>query len=50
MMSQSFIKREETEEHKQSLKATIAKFNRNCYSKAAANQEMLRAMLAGTRR
>ena len=49
MMSQKHKKREETEEHKQSLKETIAKFNRNCYSKRANNQQMLREMLADSR-
>ena len=37
MMSQKHKRREETDLHKMSLKKTVEKFNRNCYSKRANN-------------
>lgn len=45
MMSQKHKKRVQTEEHKQALQKTVEKFNRNCYSKKAGNQQMLLEML-----
>ena len=45
MMERKDIKREQTEEHKQLLRETIAKFNKNCYSEKGNRQTMLRNLV-----